>query len=441
MQIRVEDVSPVEKKLLVEVPWDTVQAKLGDAYRELGKGVALKGFRKGKAPRSVLEQLYAPRVHAEVVENLIRESFYRGVAEHKLAAVAEPRDVEGGEIKRGQPLAFTSIVEVKADFEPKDYAGLPIERRKVTIADETVEKALEELRREHTELVPIEGREATAPGDVVALHIVGVIGEHPVDQKRFVVDLDDTEKEPVPGLFAALTGLPIATKDLALELAIGDDWRDENLRGRTAKLNVTILEARAKDVPALDDDFAKDTGRAETLEGLRGKLREDIEKHEQEHVQRECRDAALKELVKRNEIPVASALVDRAVEMQWNRLRAMLGMKDGQGPALAPDMREKMVPTATDEVRGQMVLEAIGIKENVEVSDAEIEGQVAEAARQKNVPVARLRAEWQRDGKLDNVRWSLRQEKVLDFLVEKAAITEVEKAAPHEPHDAAHHRG
>jgi trigger factor len=127
--------------------------------------------------------------------------------------------------------------------------------------------------------------------------------------------------------------------------------------------------------------------------------------------------------------------------MQWNRLRAMLGMKDGQGPALAPDMREKMVPTATDEVRGQMVLEAIGIKENVEVSDAEIEGQVAEAARQKNVPVARLRAEWQRDGKLDNVRWSLRQEKVLDFLVEKAAITEVEKAAPHEPHDAAHHRG
>src|SRR5215471_10342063 len=267
MQIRVEDVSPVEKKLIVEVPWDTVSAKLGEAYRELGKGVALKGFRKGKAPRAVLEQIYGPRVQAEVAGDLVRESFYRGVAEHKLAAIAEPRSVEGAEIKKGQPLTFSAIVEVKAEIEPKDYVGMPLERRKLAIADETVEKSLVELQREHTELQPIEGRDTTQAGDVVALAIQGTIGEHPVDQKRFVVDLDDKEREPVPGLLAALTGAPIATKDRALELPIGDDWKDETLRGRTAKLTVSILEARAKDVPALDDEFAKDTGRAETLDG------------------------------------------------------------------------------------------------------------------------------------------------------------------------------
>ena len=441
MQVRIEDVSPVEKKMFVEVPWETVSEKLGNAYRELGKGVALKGFRKGKAPRSVLEQIYGPRVQLEVASDLVRESFYRGVAEHKLAAVSEPRDFEGAQIKKGEPLTFSAIVEVKAEFEPKDYTGMPLERRKLAIADEAVEKALGDLQREHTELRPIEGRDTTQAGDVVALSIAGTIGEHPVDQKRFVVDLDDKDREPVPGLLAAITGAPIATKDRALELPIGDDWRDESLRGRTAKLTVSILEARAKDVPALDDEFAKDTGRAETLDGLRGKLREDIEHHEKEHIQRESRDAALKELVSRNQIPVASALVDRAVEIQWNRLRAMLGMRDGQGPAITAEMREKMLPSATDEVRGQLLLEAIADKEQLQVTEAELETHVANAAKVRNIPPARLRAEWERDGKLDSARWSLRQDKVLDFLVDKAAITEVDKPSPHEPHDAEHHVG
>ena len=266
MQIRVEDVSPVEKKLIVEVPWDLVSQKLGVAYRELGRGVAIKGFRKGKAPRSVLEQLYGPRVKAEVAVDLIRESFYRGVAEHQLAAVSEPRDVEGAEIKKGEPFTFNAIVEVKAEFEPKDYIGMPLERRKLAIEDDAVDKALDDVRRERTELVPIEGRDTTEAADVLALNITGTIGEHPVDQKRFVVELDDPEREPVPGLFAALTGVPIATAGRQLELPIGDDWKDENLRGRVAKLTVSILEARAKDVPALDDELAKDTGRADTLD-------------------------------------------------------------------------------------------------------------------------------------------------------------------------------
>jgi len=441
MQIRVEDVSPVEKKLIVEVPWDTVSAKLGNAYRDLGKNVALKGFRKGKAPRNVLEQIYGPRVHAEVTVELIRESFYRGVAEHKLAAVAEPRDVEGAEIKKGQPLSFTAIVEVKAEIDPQEYVGMPLERRKLAITDEQVDKALTDLQRESTELKPIEGRDVTQAGDVVALSIDGTIGEHPVSQKRFVVDLDDKDREPVPGLLAALTGAPIDTKDRALELPIGDDWRDEQLRGRTAKLTVSILEARAKDVPALDDEFAKDTGRADTLDGLKAKLREDIENHEKEHIQREARDAALKELVKRNQIPVASALIARGVEIQWSRLRQMLGLKEGQGPAMTEEMRAQMTPAATDEVRGQLLLDAVAEKEQLVVTDAELETHVSNVARMRNVPAARLRAEWQRDGKLDSARWSLRQDKVLDFLVEKATITEVEKAGPHEPHDAAHHVG
>ena len=428
MQVRIEDVSPVEKKLIVEIPWQTVADRLGVAYRELGKGVALKGFRKGKAPRSVLEQIYAPRVHAEVAYQLVRESFFTANQQHNLGAVAEPRDLEGGQIKKGEPFAFQAIVEIKGSVEAKDYEGMPVERRRLAIPDADVDKAIEQLRKEHTELEAIEGRTETQPGDVVILTVTGTIGEHQVNQPKFGVDLDDAEREPVPGLRAALTGIPFDTKDKQIELDIPEDHADETLKGRHASLTVTVVEARKKAVPALDDDFAKETGKADTLDGLKAAVRKDLEDRERSVITNETRQLALRELVKRNQIPVALSLVDRAVEMQYNRLRQMLGMPpDREASQLSPDLREKMRPAGADEVRGQLLLEAIAEKEGVTVTDEELNGHVEQAARARNIPPARLKAEWVRDGRLDSARWSLRQDKVLDLLVGKAAINEVDQ--------------
>jgi trigger factor len=428
MQVRIEDVSPVEKKMVVEVPWETVSQKLGDAYKELGKGVALKGFRKGKVPRPVLEQVYGPRVHAEVAYELVRESFFRANQEHKLAAVAEPRVEQAAPIKKGQPFTFEAIIEVRGEVVPHDYKGLAIERRKVNVADQAVEDALAQLRREHTELRPIEGRENTQAGDIVGISVTGKIGEHEVNQPQFAVDLDDTEREPLPGLRQALLGIPLATKDKRIEIQIPDDYKDDQLKGRNAELTITILEARAKEVPELDDEFAKDTGKADTLEGLRAALRKDLESREREQVDREAREAVLREVIKKNQIPVAGSLVDRAVEMQYQRLRQMLGMKPEHGDAGVPDeLRDKMRPSAMDEVRGQLLIEAIADAESVTVTDEELQKHVEATAKARNTPPAKLRAEWQRDGRIDSITYSLRQEKVLKFLVEHANVTEVEK--------------
>jgi trigger factor len=428
MQVRIEDVSPVEKKLIVEVPWATVADRLGAAYRDLGKNVALKGFRKGKAPRSVLEQIYAPRVHAEVANQLIQESFLFANNQHKLGAVAEPKDVGGAQIKRGQPFQYEAIVEIKGEVAAENYEGLPIEKRRLAVPEEEVDKALEALRKEHTELVPIEGRTETAAGDVVVVHVTGTIGEHPVNQPRFGVDLDDAEREPLPGMRAALIGIPFDGKDLPVEIDIPADHADENLRGRHASLKATVVEVRAKNVPALDDDFAKDTGKGESLEALRANVRKDLEAREDSIIRAEARQAALKELVKRNQIPVATTLVDRAVEMQYRRLRQMFGMPpDNEARGLNDELRNKMRPSGADEVRGQLLLEAIGDKENVTVTDDELMGHVTAAAKARNQPPARVKAEWEKDGRLDSARWSLRQDKVLDLLVSKAAVTEVDK--------------
>ncbi len=430
MQVSIEDVSPVEKKMSVEIPWETVSEKLGNAYRELGKGVALKGFRKGKVPRPVLEQVYGQRVNYEVASELVNESFYKANQEHNLAAVAPPRVEEAAPIKKGQPFSFKAIIEVRGEVIPKDYKGLPIERRRLDIPETAVEESLATLRREHTELKPIEGREVTQLGDIVGMSVTGTIGEHQINQPEFAVDLEDGEREPLPGMAAALIGIPLDTKDKVLEFEVPADHKDENLRGRHANLTVSILEVRAKDVPALDDEFAKDTGKAETLDGLKAALRKELEDKEQATIDREARENVLRELIKRNQIPVASSLVERAVEMQFQRLRQMLGMKpdkNDRNAGLTDDLRDKMRPAGSDEVRGQLLLEAIADKENLAVTDDEINAHVETTAKGRGTPPAKLRAEWQRDGRLDNVVYSLRQEKVLKFLVDGAAVTEVEK--------------
>jgi len=435
MQVRIEDVSPVEKKLIVEIPWQTVADRLGNAYRELGKGVQLRGFRKGKAPRSVLEQIYAPRVHADVAEQLIRESFSTANRQHGLGAVAEPRDLDGAQIKKGEPFSYSAIIEIKGAVEPTDYEGMPVERRRLAVPEAEVDKALEQLRKEHTELVPIEDRTTTTGGDVVIAHIKGSIGEHNIDQPRFGVDLDDSEREPFPGLRAALTGIAIDAKQHLIEVEIPADHSDESLKGRTAKLTADLVEVRAKNVPNLDDDFAKDTGKAETIDGLRAAIRTGLEARETSVINSEARQGALRELVKRNQIPVAQSLIERAVFAQYNRLRQMLGMPaDKEGQGLTPDLLAKMAPSGAEEVRGQLLLEAIAEKEGVKVGEDEVMAQVNGAAKSRNMSPAKLRAEWERDGRLDSARWSLRQDKVLDLLVSKAVVTDVDQlTAPAQP--------
>ena len=391
------------------------------------KGVALKGFRKGKVPRPVLEQVYGQRVNAEVAYELVRESFFkanRSTTSRRSPSRASRRPPRSRRASRSR--------------SPRSSKCAAKSSRRTTRASRSAPQA------EHSRDRGRGGARAAAPrahraasdrgsrdhgaGDIVGLSITGTIGEHEINQPQFAVDLDDEEREPLPGLRQALIGIPLDTKDKKLEITVPDDYKDETLKGRKADLTFTILEARAKDVPELDDEFAKDTGKADTLDGLRAALRKELEDKEQEVIDREAREGVLRELIKKNQIPVASSLVDRAVEMQYQRLRQMLGMKPERGTRRSTDdLRDKMRPAGADEVRGQLLLEAIADKENIAVTDEEINKHVEETAKARNIAPAKLRAEWQRDGRLDNVTYSLRQEKVLKFLVDNAKITEVEK--------------
>jgi trigger factor len=190
-------------------------------------------------------------------------------------------------------------------------------------------------------------------------------------------------------------------------------------------LKVTIREAREKLMPALDDDFAKDTGEADTLEELKVKLRADLVERKQKDVQDELRKALIRELLKRNEFPVPSVLVDRQTDVLLQRARLSLAMRGVDPRSATVDetkLKDELRPAAADEVRAVFLIDAIATKEKVEVADADLEKRLAEMAKERDKSVARLKAELQKESKIDALKHQLREEKTLDLLLTRANI-------------------
>jgi trigger factor len=421
--VQIEDLSPVEKKLAVEIPWEQVRAKLDRAYRALSSQVQMPGFRKGKVPRGVLEKRYGGAVQQQVAKELVQESFIAAAEEHKIDPVSEPK-IDDITMRPNESFRYSARIEVRAPIELKEYEGLTANRTRVVVADEEVERALERKRQQHTDFLPIEDRTTLAETDTVVVHLKGKIGDQALD-RDVGVDLGDKAREPLPGLAAALLALPLDAKDQEIQLDLND--------GQTAVLKVTMKDARRKVVPELDDEFAKDTGEADSLEELRGKLRASLERTAAGRADRDTREALVKELVKRNPTHVAPALVERGIDSQIERARLSLAMQGVDLEKAGVDlhgMRDRLRDGAADEIRGQLLLEAIADKESLEVTDADVDAKIAELATAQGKRPPKVKAEMEKEGTLGTLRWRLRQDKALDLLASRATITEVDPPAP-----------
>jgi trigger factor len=439
MHVEIEELSPVEKKLAVEIPWEEVRAKLDRAYKELSAQVTMPGFRKGKVPRALLEQRFGKHVKSEVTKELVQESLVQAAEEHKIDAVAEPRIESLAELKAGEGFRYSARIEVRAPIVLQAVDGLPARRAKTHVTDEEVERALERKRVQHTEYRPIEGRTVTATSDALIIAVKGKVGDRAIDRPETHVDLGEGRLEPLPGLAKALTGVPLDATELPLQLEIPADDEHKEVAGKVAEISVTIKDAREKVVPTLDDEFAKDTGEADTLDELRAKLRRQLEKVARDRAEREMREELLKQLIAKNPIEVAPALVERGIDSQLQRAKLSLAMQGVDLEQTGVDlqgMRERLRSGAADEIRGQLLLEALADEHKIEVTDADVDAKVAELAAAQGKRASKVKGEMLKEGTLDTLRWRLRQEKALDLLASRATITEVEPSAePEEKSD------
>lgn len=428
MQLSIEDISPVEKRVDFEVPWGDVAPRLERAYSQLRREVSLKGFRPGKAPRAVLEQLYGPRVEDEVAREIIELSLGQAVQDKQLAPVAPPR-IDKLEMKPGAPFKFTALVEVKSDVVPANYTGIELRRRPVKIDEAQIQQALEQHQRQLTQYVAIEeGRTATTDEDLVLVEVNGKVGPHKIKNKTAAVDLADTSREPLPGLAAQLKNFPVNAKDHEIQYKIADDVPMRELAGQDVSLKLTVKEVRTRKVPAIDDEMAKGTGEAETLEGLKQKIRARLEESDKQRIRGELVGQIVKALVKSNEFPIAKSLVERYAQSMVEQFKAQLSMM-GIDPANAGmddlKMLKDAMPEAEEQARASVLLGAIAERESIEVSDADVQKKVAELAASRQENAKKLRADLERSGRIQSLRRQIQDDKTLDMLLSQAKITDI----------------
>ncbi|MDX2022772.1 MAG: trigger factor [Deltaproteobacteria bacterium] len=428
MQLSIEDISPVEKRVDFEVPWGDVAPRLERAYSALRKQVKLHGFRPGKAPRSVLEKMYGPRVEDEVAREIIELSLGQAIEEKQIAPVAPPR-VDKLELKAGQGFKFSALVEIKSTVVPKGYTGLELKRRPAKVDEAQIQQQLETHQRQLTQYLPIEeGRDVTKGDDLVLVEVTGKVGAHKIKHRTAAVDLSDPSREPLPGLAAQLNGISVKAEDHEVKYKIADDVPMRELAGQDVALKVTVKEVRSRKVPAIDDELAKDTGEAETLAGLKEKIRARLEDSDKQRIRAELSQQAVKALVKANDFPVARSMVERYAKSMVEQFKAQLarmGIEPGAAGIDDQRMFNDSLPEAETQARASVLLAAIAEVEKIEVTDADVQKKLAElaAARQENVK--KLRADLEKSGQIHGLRRQIQDDKTLDLLLAQAKIADV----------------
>jgi len=427
MKIQVEAISPVEKKVAIEVDADRVARELDRAYSTLGRRVKIRGFRPGKIPRPVLERNFREEVERDVVERLVAAAFGEAVSDHGVAAVAPPRvDVAEPGIQPAQPLRFTARVEVKPQLSPRDYKGLEVVRRKAAVTDEQVAAELERLREAMSQLVAVEGRDEAREGDYALVDHEGTADGAPFEgAKADGVTVRVAEGDFFAGFMPQLSGRKVG-EVVVIEHGVPADFRAEALRGKRVRFEVTIRALRERKVPALDDAFARGMAPGiETLDQLRVDLRRRMEQREQERERSETHDALVKAALARNDFEVPPALVERAVDSMLEGAAqrfarqgidmSQLGMDVAR---LRADLREQ----ALLQVRGALLLEAVAEAEKIEPSEADLEAEIGRAAEASGVPVEKLRPQLRGAEARAALRNKARDDQVLAFLASHAKI-------------------
>jgi len=427
MKIQVESLSPVERKVTIEVDPERVAQELEKAYAGLSRRVKLRGFRPGKAPRKVLERQFRAEVESDVAERIVADSFAEAVRTEELPVVAPPSVSLAEGIAEGKPLRYTARVEVKPALQPKDYRGLTVTRKAPEVTDEMISAELTRLQQSFAELVPVEGRFEAQSGDWAIIDHDGTVDGMPFAGAK----AEDVTVRVAPGPvnegnLERLAGAKIGD-ELEFEEAFGPDARDPALRGKVAKMKAKLKALKTQRIPAIDDAFAKEVGieGVETLDALKTRIRTDLEKREKRRAESQLKDELVKAALAKNDFEVPGSLVERAIDQmiegtaeRFARQGIDLRQLQMDMARLRADLREQ----ALLQVRGALLLEAIADTEKVEVTEEDLQAELARISDEMGVPLAKVQQQSRSKETRELLKNRIREDKALALLSSAATI-------------------
>jgi len=409
IQITTKKSDGVERLLEVQVPVEAVREAEEKTARRYASSVRLPGFRPGKAPPQLIKKRFKDAIRQQVIESLVQEAFQEIVDREQLKVASQPH-VHDVKFNDGEPFTFELHVEVRPDIALARTQGFRVSRPPAQVTDEQVREQIEQMRDQKASWHPVENK--PAPGDMVTVLLA-------------TSDEDGTMPEGkdfrlVLGAGQAIPGI----EELVMELSPGetveravrwpDDFPDESQRGKSKNVRVTLQDVKHKELPVLDDAFAREVGDFESLEALQTTVRKDLEDNTRREADAAVRQQLLDEIAGANPFAVPPSWVSQLVDGYVQAYR----VPEEQREKFAGDFR----PLAERQVRRDLIIDTIAEKEGLRATEADLDDRIAELAKKRSADPGQVYASLQKAGRLKEIEQGLTEEKVFKWLLERNTV-------------------
>ena len=413
----------------------TIEAKKFDegmkkVYAKSAKYFNIPGFRKGKAPMAIVEKQYGPEIFYEDTFNeVVPEEYERELKENNIEAVSRP-EIEVKQMGKGQDLIFTAVVQTKPEVKLGKYKGIELKKIEYNVTDEDIEHELGHMADRNSRLVTVEDR-PVENGDITVIDFEGFVdGVAFEGGKAEGHELEIGSGTFIPGFEEQLIGMELENEK-EIKVTFPKEYFSKDLAGKDATFKVKLHDIKKKELPELDDEFAKDVSEFDTLEELKKSIKEKLTKNKEQREKYETEEAVLKAVCEDSKLDIPSGMIELEID---NMLKDFEQRLSYQGLNLEQylkmigkteeEMRKEYEPQAIEAIKSRLVLEAIMKAEKIEASEEEIKAKMEEMAKSYGKDVEEL----SKNENLKNyLAEGIKSEKALEFIVNNAKVTEKKK--------------
>ena len=433
MNVNIEENSALRRKLTIQVEPDEIKRELDKTYNELRRGVVLKGFRPGHAPRNLLEKFFGDQVRSEVLQKLVKEYTERALEENNLKPIVEP-EIINEETNLPETLKFSAVFDLKPEIVVKDYEGLKVPEETIEVTEKDIDDTIERLRERQASLKKVEGREVVEEGDVAVVSIEGFEDGKPLSETKSENRLLEVNRAGLAhGIDEVLIGAKVGEENRKSR-TYAADYEQKDLAGKTVEWHANVKEIYKKELPNLDDDFAKDQGDIQSLAELRDRVRTDLLARAKSEADARARAGLLDLILDRNKIDVPESLVTREQRSMESDLASTLrqaGMPEEQVAERVQAANDDIKTRAQKRAATSLLLDAIGEQEKVAITDDELAeriGAIMRSAGTKNRE--RFSEFYGQEQNREGLRQTMRREKAMDQLLDRAKAGSEAEVAP-----------
>ena len=432
MSIKVEKTDKTnELKLTFTVEAEKFDEGMKTVYKKTAKYFSIPGFRKGKVPMSIIERTYGSSIFYEDTFNeIVPEIYEKELKENNIEAVSRP-EIEITQMEKGKDLIFTAVVQTKPEVKLGKYKGVEVEKIDTSVVAADVKKELDRMAEKNARMVSVDNR-AVKNKDIAVIDFEGFVNGVPFEGgKAENHELEIGSKTFIPGFEDQVIGMKI-DEEKDINVKFPEEYFSKELAGKDATFKVKLHEIKVKELPAIDDEFAKDVSEFDTLKDLKASIKEKLVEDKKNQAKYQLEDAVIKEVAKNTEIDIPSGMIETELD---NILKDIDGRLAYQGLNLAQylklinksedDMRKEYEAQASESVKTRLVLEAIVKAEKIEATDAEIEEKIKEMAKNYGKKEEEL---LENENLKEYLKNNITTEKAIQFIVDNAKIKAAKKA-------------